>query len=168
MEHTLATKRKLSKMRKGANNPFYGHKHTDATKLKMATHTRLMNAKRQYTRRPANIKVPYLLGRDMGYLCGLIDGEGSIGFKRKTPFVAVYNTSVPVMKWLKEHIGGNYGAIDYRGRVPCYAWQIQAVNDVMKLLKSVSIGLIIKKNNALNVLKILEEKYGEHHKNRMV
>ncbi len=166
MKHTDETKKKLSDMRKGERNPFFGHKHTDATKARIATHSRAIDRTGQFNITAQTITVPTNL-LALGYLAGLVDGEGTIGTiaptKRRgeTARIAVYNNNTDVMAWLCRIVGGASRLSDRRGRVPGYTWQIAAVRDVYVLCKALLPCLIIKRANAQSVIDFLETKYGE-------
>ena len=105
MRHTDETKRKLSEMRKGEKNPFYGKKHSPETKAKIAQWTREFNASRQYELNPLSITIP--IEPDLSYIAGIVDGEGSIRFHRERPFIAIYNTDTRLMDWLQKKLGGH-------------------------------------------------------------
>lgn len=164
MKHTNATKKKLSEMRKGEKNPFFGKKHSDETKAKMADCTREMNAARQYDLSPVSITVP-TDERVLYYLAGIIDGEGSIGMVKNRPVVSIYNTDERLMRWVVEVFGGNYSRADERGRVACFTWRISAARDVYALCSALADCLLIKAVRCRAVVKYLEGKYGERIKN---
>ncbi len=160
MVHSESTRRKLSEMRKGKNNPFYGKHHTAAAKLKMANWTRRQNAKREYDLNPVSVRVPKNK-MWLGYLAGMVDADGSIRSRRGRPFVAVYNTNKRLMGFLCQEIGGKITGTDMRGRVPSYAWQVQAARDVYLLCRSLAPILLVKDGDALTVIDFLEKKYGK-------
>lgn len=99
MKHTAATKGKLSKMHSGKGNPMYGRKHSEEAKRKIGIASQRANGNRQYELEPMKLKS--LNEYDAGYLAGIIDGEGSIGFKKdkgtRRPFVTVYGSSKALM-----------------------------------------------------------------------
>jgi len=159
MIHTKATRAHLSKIRKGKNNPFFGRTHTQESKDKMAKWTMERNLSMQYEIRPVTIKIPS--SNDLYYLAGIIDGEGSIRFAKGRPFVAVYNGSLLLMKWLVKNVGGTYLAGDNRGRTMNYCWRISAAKDVHHLLTNILNALIIKQDEATEVLNHLRKKYGD-------
>lgn len=160
MKHTEATKQKLSDMRRGERNPFFGRKHTPETRAKMAAKTRELNGSRQYAVSPQSVKLP--TGQDLGYLAGLIDGEGSMGKHGSgSPFLTIYNTDPGVMEWLLSHVGGTVGGSpDVRGRTPCYAWRVQAYRDVQAVLSAVLPLLIAKQRDAVFTLDYVEKRHG--------
>lgn len=158
MKHTAATRKKLSDMRRGERNPFYGKKHSPETRAKLSRLSREFNFKRQYTPRPQSVTVPS--GIELGYLAGLIDGEGSITVRRDQATLLIYNTDQRLLSWLQEHVGGNVGAPDRRGRVTCWAWQIAGANDVRAVLTAVRPLLTAKAEACARVLGHLVKKYG--------
>lgn len=82
MKHTEETKRKLSEMRKGKKNPFYGKTHTEEAKRKMALATRRRNLSTgQYNLAQQKVTIPK--GGALAYFAGLIDADGSIRFVKE-------------------------------------------------------------------------------------
>jgi len=163
VNHTEETKQKLSEMRKGKRNPFYGRKHTEETKRRMAEWSRKDHKTRRYIPTPADITIP--TGPDLGYVAGIIDGEGSIRFLKGRPNITVYNTEEQLMRWLVFNIGGNYRVGDKRGRLPVWEWNIGSVMNCYTLCVALLPHLIIKKENAEAVIKYKENKYGRLHEN---
>lgn len=160
MKHTEETKQKLSKIRKGNKNPFFGKKHTPETIAKMRASCK-QNCKGRLDLADVSIKLPTDLF-DLGYFAGIIDGEGSIGLRKQRTFVAVYNNDATLMRWLEENIGGNVGwDADKRGREPNHQWNISAARDVHYLCKTMLPYLKIKKTVAQETMTYLENKYGE-------
>jgi hypothetical protein len=166
MKHTDETKQKLSDMRKGEKNPFFGQKHTQETKQKLAKVLREHNANRTYKITQSTIVVPDEI--KMSYLAGIVDGEGTVGFRRKRPFVAIYNSNQELMEWLISNVGGTYSGTDKRGRVLGYTWSVQSARNVYVLCSALLPLLIIKREKANEVIKHLEEKYGERITDSMV
>lgn len=95
----------------------------------------------------------------IGYLGGILDGEGSIGIEKLSPCknrkkiyyvcrVTIINTSLPLMEWLKSNFGGNF---DKRKQVKdhkiCYRWHIFGKN-LEDLLNTVIDSLLIKRPQA--------------------
>lgn len=160
MKHTQETKEKLSKMRKGENNPFYGKKHTDETKAKMAKITRAFNANRTYALSPVTIIIPNEI--ELSYLAGIVDGEGSIGFiKEIRATISIYNTDENLMKWIVEKVGGVAKPRGKNGRKPCFHWHLNSARNVYLLCIKLLPFLIIKKEKAEKVITFLEAKYGD-------
>lgn len=160
MKHTTETKLKLSKIRKGKKNPFYGRKHSPETIAKIRASCK-QNCKGRLDLADISIKIP-TNSFDLGYLAAIIDGEGSIGFRKKLTFAAVYNNNRDVMVWLKDTVGGNVKwNADKRGREPNHQWTIGAAKDVHFLCKKMHPYLKIKKEDAQNVITYLEQKYGD-------
>jgi hypothetical protein len=168
MIHTEETKRKLSEMRTGENNPFYGKHHTEETKNKLAKATRAYNFSRAYEIAPFSLHIPS--SQEVAYIAGIIDGEGSIVLRHRKsgtrekdiyPSVMVYNNSKELMDWLVASIGGTYRLSDKRGREPGYTWQITAAKDVFTFLNFIIPHLLIKHQKAVEARDYLNEKYGE-------
>lgn len=160
MKHTAATKAKLSAMRRGEKNPFYGKKHTPETKAKLSAVLRQHAKNRTYEINPVSIRVP--ARDDLWYLAGIVDGEGSFSIRRGVrPIITIYNTDVGLMRWLKQTVGGAVDKGDRRGRRICYAWSIAAARDVYVLAVALQPILKIKKSAATTAILFLEEKYGK-------
>jgi len=160
MRHTDATKKKLSDMRRDKLNPFYGRKHSDETKRKIGIGARRINAQRQYDLDA--MTVPLLDAHDLGYLAGIVDGEGSISIVRDRPRIAVYNSDGRLMDWLLEKVGGTvtWGA-DKRGRVPGHTWHLYAAKNVHQVCRLLWPSLLLKREMAEEVIVFLKNKYGE-------
>jgi len=158
MKHTAATKRKLSEMRAGEKNPFFGKRHSPETRLRLAANLRVYREGRQYDIRPQTVTIP--TGTNLSYLAGIVDGEGSIGFSKGRPYVAAYNSSLPLMRWIKAQTGRGFNLSDKRGRVNGYAWRVSATNDVRALCAALLPHLIIKRKNAETILAFIGEKHG--------
>ncbi len=160
MKHTEETKHKLSEMRQGKKNPMYGRKHTPEALKKIGASTRKHNLQRQYDLDPMTI--PKLNDHDLGYLAGIVDGEGTIGFRKERPHIAVYGSSRELMEWLQEKVGGNiiWGA-DKRGRVLGHVWGLSAAKNLYHLCRQLWPSLVIKQWEAGDVMRFLKEKYGD-------
>jgi len=146
-------------MRSGALNPMFGRKHTLETKAKLAGILRVANETREYDISRVSVRIPD--GVDLGYLAGLVDGEGSIRARRGRPFVAVYNTDAGIIRWLIGNVGGHAAAHDKRGRRPCWAWRVSGARDVFALCRALCPLLIAKKFDAACAVATLTAKYGE-------
>ncbi len=159
MRHTAETRAALSERHRGEGNPMFGRKHTPETRAKLANHLRECNARRVYVPSPLSVTIP--AGVSLGYFAGLVDGEGSIRFSRGRPFVAVYNTELPILEWIVREVGGTIGGHDDRGRKTCYSWRIGAARDVYAVCRALLPCLIAKRADALAALAHLDAKYGE-------
>lgn len=155
--HTQETKDKLSAMRKGENNPFYGKTHSAETRAKFSLQARAFNANRTFDLNPLSIKTPSEV--HLAYIAGLIDGEGSVALKKGQPQIYIYNCFEPVMNWLVEIVGGTYRVAHRNGRSPNFCWGIGGAKNVYHLLTIVSPFLIIKKLQKDEVLNFLITKY---------
>lgn len=158
MKHTEETKRKLSEMRAGERNPFFGRKHSPESIERI----REAGRGRPGNRTPAAQSVVVPEGVALGYLAGLIDGEGSIGVRAKgNQFLSIYNTELAVMEWLTANVGGHVGGSpDRRGRELCYCWTVQRARDVIAILCAVRPYLIAKAEDAERVRLYIEVTYG--------
>lgn len=104
----------------------------------------------------------------LGYLAGILDGEGSIfigkGRSKKGekcfPAIAIVNTDFRLMQWLKEEVGGYIRTKpDKRpNHKTAYVWRTQAVLDVYNILKAVSPHLTVKRGNAQKVLRFCQQR----------
>lgn len=159
MKHTDKSKKSLSEMRKGENNPFYGKKHSPETRKKLAANLKKYRENRTYDLKDCSISIPN--ENDLYYLAGMIDADGSIRFAKGRPFVAVYNVSKPLMDWIIKNIGGSITGKDKRGREISYQWKIMAAKDVYSLCICLLPILKIKQEDAKKAINHLKEKYGE-------
>ncbi len=159
MRHTVASKQRLSRMRRGSGNPFFGRKHTPATRAKLAANLRSYQANRQIEISARTIRIPTEVS--LGYLAGLIDGEGSVRFKRGRPFVAVYNTEKRIMDWLIAAVGGHVVGHDRRGRRVCYTWCVAGARDVWALCRALEPHTLAKRLDIAAALFDLRKRYGE-------
>lgn len=159
MIHTAETKRKLSDMRRGALNPFYGRKHTPETRAKLAAHLRFCQSTRTYEPMPQRVVIPGPF--DVAYLAGMIDADGSIRFRRGRPFVSVYNTYRPLIEWLMVTLRHGCVSKTTRGRLQVEAWTITAARDVYALLTAIRPHLKVKAADADAAIAHLVKKYPE-------
>lgn len=161
MRHTAESKAHLSEMRKGDKNPFFGRKHTPETKAKLAKILRENRPGIGFGLSPVQVKIP--AGVSLGYFAGLVDGEGSIRFRKKIrPFVAVYNTERRMIDWLLENVGGKASPHDHkRGRLPVWQWHVDSARDVYAVCVAIRDLLMAKQGDADAVISFLKEKYGE-------
>jgi DNA-binding CsgD family transcriptional regulator len=113
----------------------------------------------------------------LGYLAGIIDGEGSIFLGRRCykgkeyyyPHVSVVNTSLELIKWImrefgvenKVHEKWHPGAYSTRRNKLVYVLKICGVSDVLTLLKALRPYLIVKRDKADEVIRYCEERIQE-------
>jgi hypothetical protein len=160
VRHTPETKAKLSEMRRGERNPFYGRRHTPEARAKISAATRHRNltGQRAYEPSPQRIVLP---GEDtLAYVAGLVDADGSIRFSGGRPFIAIYNTNASLIAWLVETFG--YGCLSNgnMGREQVRAWRLSAARDVYALVGALRPRLIVKAEDADIALAWLRDKYG--------
>jgi len=118
------------------------------------------------------IKMP-MDPRELGYIAGLLDGEGfitwSIKKQRKSgkyPHIGIVNTNSDVLKYL-ESFGGRvswrpervsrFAGIEKRIS-RCGTWQIDGTLNIIVFLRNVLRSLIIKKKEAEEMLAELERR----------
>lgn len=108
---------------------------------------------------------------DIGYLAGVIDGEGSLAIEKLsprknrkycyfTPRLVVVNTNKQLMDWLVNKIGGKYHARKLIvGRKQCYSWFIfgKLIEKVIKLI----IPLLICKRQLAELILQFRETVGK-------
>ena len=114
----------------------------------------------------------------IGYIAGIVDGEGSIGAniyskKRSGGLVLqrrfrIFNKNIDVLEACQMVLGGNIHQLKQRGRnsAPCYYLQISDVQGIKRAVQIVLPYLIIKYDVAklmLELLDSLEEHYRQSH-----
>lgn len=164
--HTEATKQKLSALRAGENNPFFGRKHSQEFRDRQTIRTKQQNAARQYTISPRT--VPDLSSESAAYLAGIIDGEGSITIKKgkRGATISVCNTSFALMEWLMKITGRprvyrrkvQTSAI-VKARCDIFVFEITGARDVLYLLRATLPYLTIKRDRAENAISQLLKVY---------
>lgn len=97
----------------------------------------------------------------LGYLAGIIDGEGSIFLtKQNVPTIEVGNTDFRLIQWLTKEIGGDFKVKSETrpNHKTAYVWYIRLTMDILNILKSTMPYLIIKKENAQKLLNFCEQR----------
>ena len=108
---------------------------------------------------------------ELAYLAGIIDGEGWFEFddgKRKRPCwkIGVINTSLELLNWIQERIGGlirkrkrvkKINGNEYRKQT--YAYCLYGIKPTCSLLKALFPYLIVKRKKAREMLDVLKAKY---------
>lgn len=108
----------------------------------------------------------------LGYLCGLFDGEGNLQIREKHDGVSVaskisiYSTTAGVMDWLLKNVGGvvrwDHKRTEKRGWLPIGAWSVYRARDVAVLLRAMLPHLIVKRETAIEALRIFGERFDVH------
>lgn len=105
--------------------------------------------------------VKHLSMTQRAYLAGIVDGEGTITLAKSTrsvggitPLFSVTNTDVGLIQWLKNNVGGNVTVkpAEKSHYKTGYRWYTYSVRDVLELIKMVYPYLIVKRDNAEEVL----------------
>jgi hypothetical protein len=100
------------------------------------------------------------------YVAAMVDGEGHIsiagtksgqGYKGKPYWlidckIGISNTSVELMKWLKENFGGEYHDGGQGSRRICYRWNLQNYKQMEKFVLAILPYMVIKRKQALLAL----------------
>jgi hypothetical protein len=101
----------------------------------------------------------------IGYLAGIIDGEGNIFAwlrpgRRLQTIITVINTNEALLNWLK-HLGGRLqwrnSDVGHFGKKRVGSWVINRRLDVEPLLEAVLPYLIVKKTDAIKALDEIEK-----------
>lgn len=116
------------------------------------------------------IKLP-MNPRELGYIAGLLDGEGWIAWHKKDerkvgkyPFIGIANTNSEVMKYLVT-IGGKVSwrlerTSQFAGVTKkiasCGNWELHGTLNIIAFLKAILPNLIIKREKAEAMLAVLE------------
>jgi len=99
---------------------------------------------------------------EWAYIAGILDGEGTINLQRGTPYIAIHNTSLELMKWLTKKLGIPMTYMKNRWRPkahkPCYTFRFGGVKRVIAFLEKVMPYLIVKRKRAEEVYKFCEGK----------
>lgn len=111
--------------------------------------------------RPQTVRVPTDPSK-IGYLAGLIDGEGNVqlrnGRRNVGGKLAIYSTTVDVMAWLVDNVGGrvrwDVEPREAKGWLPIGIWEIYRARDVAAVLAAVEPLLIVKRDVARELLEL--------------
>lgn len=112
---------------------------------------------------------------ELGYLAGLIDGEGTVIFTASRGYadavgtvrISVASTHAGVMRWLKQSCGGSTrerpawtkrGDQSRIGLKPCFVWEVSGERAAI-ILRAVHPMLIIKRDETAAALARWEESY---------
>jgi hypothetical protein len=110
-----------------------------------------------------NLRQANISDVDAAYIAGLVDGEGSISYTRKHPKVMIYNTSKELMEWVRKTLGFGTVCLNVRKKrydewKLCYMYEATNFHDVYALLSRVLPYLKLKKEKAMDTLKLIERK----------
>jgi hypothetical protein len=100
----------------------------------------------------------------LGYFAGLLDGEGGI-YHKTEPYYAllirITNTNKEVIDWLVDNFGGRIvqKRTKQKNWSEAWHWEITRIEDVKIILEAVRDYLIIKRQKAEELLKLIEKKY---------
>lgn len=98
---------------------------------------------------------------EIGWLSSAIDGEGSIGFDKKTRVlrVAVYNTNKEFIDYAQKLLNGNiFIRPKTEIRKVLYRVEIGGKENIINILQQIIPYLLIKKNIAIEVLEMAKNK----------
>ncbi len=123
---------------------------------------------------PADFKVhPIELDKfTLGYICGIVDGEGSIGFQKRKDRkkrrgyamkIQVANDDHSLLKWLKAVT--DLGNVYAKG-TKSYAWYITRITDAASFLKTIIPHLKVKDETAKLMLHFLMSRIEAHKKSK--
>lgn len=96
----------------------------------------------------------------LGYPAGLLDGEGSLAFRKKPGGVScrlhIYSTTPGLMKWLIREVGGTVRYDTKRtttkGWLPIGIWSLYRTRDVVQIVRALLPMLIVKRERAQRVM----------------
>lgn len=82
----------------------------------------------------------------LGYIAGILDGEGNLSHKNGLTRIAVGSTSLRMLKWMQDVVGGNIHAAKAKvNRRPFWVWTLSQHQVVIALLNRLKPYLLIKK-----------------------
>jgi hypothetical protein len=109
------------------------------------------------------------------YLAGIFDGEGSIALNYRMPEgktwphffcqIIIYNTSLPLMKWLVKNVGGVYYTrpvgTSPLSKLTQYVWHPSGRNNRIKFLLAILPYSVIRRERIKLALEYLRLGYGQ-------
>ena len=115
------------------------------------------------SRKPLSVSLPTDPGA-LGYIAGMIDGEGTIyqrgrdngGFSAR---VSIYSTTEAVIEWLHQwggHVRWDHTRVVKHGWKPMGSWEVSRAADVAAVIRATLPYLIIKRDLATEALALLE------------
>lgn len=109
--------------------------------------------------------------RNILYLAGIIDGEGTIGISKQKErqyhlYIQVGNTSEPLMKYLKDNYGGKYcGQSKKENRMNSFIWYDNC-RKAVNIIKQIQPYLVIKTQQADLAIRAYEDTFRIDYNNR--
>lgn len=97
---------------------------------------------------------------ELGYIAGIIDGEGCIGIHKqhhkgtrlelysRTLILEIQNTNLDMILWLQGRLGGSIGTRDREGNRKIAHRISWSANDAISILKAISKYLVAKRQQA--------------------
>ena len=105
----------------------------------------------------------------IGYLAGLLDGEGHLAIQNKkdTGSVAcrlsIYSTTPGIMKWLLANVGGSVvydtARTKRHGWLPIGSWNLYRAQDTAAVLRVLLPYLIVKKQVAESAMRLFADRF---------
>lgn len=101
---------------------------------------------------------------DLAYLAGMLDGEGTVGFKtdktgRIYGYTWIYSTDIKFINWISQFGGAvsvKLASSNKLQKKPCFCWGIQNNPDVLEFLSAVKPYMRIKRNKARQVIRLMQ------------
>jgi len=95
----------------------------------------------------------------MGWIAGIIDGEGWIGITRSTPRVDVSSTTRSMQDELHGLIGGHIYHMKRSGRErDLFSWQLWSAETILPFIRAIESLLVVKKGAAQIVGRFCERR----------
>lgn len=114
------------------------------------------------SRRGKEYTTPFLNDFDLGYIAGLLDGEGCFHVSPGSQYVAVYSTDESILKYVQEvlEIGtiGKSGDNEKRGFKTCWSWRVQSIAGAFAVASMFEPVLLIKQEAARKLISVLKDK----------
>ncbi len=106
--------------------------------------------------------IPFLEDFDLGYIAGLLDGEGCFHTGSESHYVAVYSTERHVLEYIQDVLKtgtiGKSGDNEKRGFKTCWSWRVQNISGCVGVAQLFEPVLLIKQEAARKMIEVLEAK----------